>query len=276
MQVGIVGSGRMAIQLATYLVKCGCRLVVKVGDIGRTEQVKETLLKMLKKTTDNFDYLFSNILVVADYEIISSCDLIIETSKESAEYKLQIIRELSARCSDNAIIASNTSSIPIELLAKEYSAPDRVIGCHFFNPIHKMDLVELIVTPCTDGEVLSFMRQFVEKIGKVPIIVNDSPGFVVNRLLLPQINEAIRLMEQGVASKEDIDCAVKLGLNHPMGPFALADLIGLDVCYQILNEIFLQTKESFYAPANTLAHLVEQGNLGYKTGEGFYRYSTKK
>ncbi len=269
--VGIVGSGRMAVQIAAYLVEFEYAIIVKTGNASRNVSVIDGIKKILEKR-GNVEGCLDRIHLTSNFGDLRPCDLIIETSKEDVICKKEIFSQLSRVCDTDVIFATNTSSIPISELGEKVQDVSRIIGCHFFNPVSKMKLVELIITESTSDSVLKKMISFVKSIEKTPICVNNSPGFVVNRLLLPQINDAVRLMDNHVASKEDIDIAIQLGLNHPMGPFALADLIGLDVCFQILSEMYVQTGNVSYLPADSLKSLVEQGKLGRKTQEGFYKY----
>jgi len=213
-----------------------------------------------------------NIHYSTDLTTACSSQLVIEAVTENREIKTKLFARLAGIISPEAILASNTSALKISELAESASAPDQVIGMHFFNPVPAMKLVELVKIPATSPQTFELARQFVLKLGKEPVTVNQSPGFIVNRLLIPMINEAAWLFGDQVASSEDIDKAMQLGANHPLGPLALADLIGLDVCLAIMETLQAQLKSAKYQPAPALLKLVQEGKLGKKTGSGFHTY----
>ena len=200
-------------------------------------------------------------------------DLVIVPAVERADIKKHIFLQLDCVCREDAILASNTSSISITDIASVTKHPERVVGMHFFNPATVMKLTELIRGVFTSDEVYAKARAFAEAAGKTPVEVNECPGFVVNRLLIPMINEAVGLWAEGIASKEDIDTAMKLGCNHPMGPLALADMIGLDVCLFIMDTLYTETCDSKYRAHTKLRQLVRAGLMGRKTGRGIYDYT---
>lgn len=202
----------------------------------------------------------------------SECDLVVEAIPEILQLKLEIFSELDAICREDTILATNTSSISIESIAKATNRPDRVIGMHFMNPVPIMRLVEVINGPKTLVEVTDTVVSVAESMGKVALLCNDSPGFVSNRILCPMINEAILTLEEGVAEPEAIDGIMKLGMNHPIGPLALADLIGLDTVLHIMRVLHDGLGDDKYEPASLLVSMVEEGKLGRKTGKGFYKY----
>ena len=202
----------------------------------------------------------------------SECDLVVEAIPEILQLKLEIFSELDAICREDTILATNTSSISIESIAKATNRPDRVIGMHFMNPVPIMRLVEVINGPKTLVEVTDTVVSVAESMGKVALLCNDSPGFVSNRILCPMINEAILTLEEGVAEPEAIDGIMKLGMNHPIGPLALADLIGLDTVLHIMRVLHDGLGDDKYEPASLLVSMVEEGKLGRKTGKGFYEY----
>ena len=275
MRIVIIGSGNMGVQLSANLLYNNCEVLMIVGDINRSKEILSRIKHELQKRyseqfTDEIKFEIS-----ADYKKIGKCDLVLETSKEDSDYKKEIISKLSECELGDTVIATNTSSISITELGQNYRNPEKFIGCHFFNPVSKMDLVEIVVGNDTSDETYHMVREFVKSIGKKPVRTTDSPGFIVNRLLLPQINESIRLLESGIATAEDIDLAVKIGLNHPMGPLELADFIGLDVCYAILEEMCDKTGNEQYQPAGLLSQFVSENKLGRKTGEGFYKYESR-
>ncbi|MBN1195545.1 MAG: 3-hydroxyacyl-CoA dehydrogenase family protein [Methanomicrobiaceae archaeon] len=272
--VGVVGTGLMGSQIAEYLLRYGNNVIIKTRDDSRGERVFSKIKTKISKsfTEEETARSLNNLLITTKYSDLSSCDIIIEASAEEIGVKLEIFKELSDNCDGKTIFATNTSSISIDELSKVSKNPENCIGMHFFNPIERMDLIEVIIGRETSEETKRKIIEFSKDLDKNPIIVNNSPGFIVNRLLLPQINEAILLLEEGVASKEDIDSAVKLGLNHPMGPFQLADFIGLDICLSILEVLSKELSDERIKPANMLYLMVNDGKLGYKSKEGFYKY----
>jgi 3-hydroxybutyryl-CoA dehydrogenase len=211
-----------------------------------------------------------------DYTDLAGCDVIIEAIAEDITLKKEVFKDLTKVCKPSAILSTNSSSLSIDDLAGMTDRPDKCIGMHFFNPVHRMDLVEVVIGSATAEQTKSAIIDLVVKLNKKPIVVKDSPGYVVNRLLLPQINEAMYVLEEGIATKEDIESAVKLGLNHPMGPFELADFIGLDICLSILNVLSTKFDNPKYQPSQILKTMVAEGKLGFKSGQGFYSYGGKK
>jgi len=209
-------------------------------------------------------------------EGVKNCDLIVEAATENVDLKLKIFKELDKEAPKNAILASNTSSISITKIASVTNRPEKVIGMHFMNPVPIMKLVEIIKGYSTSDEVTNSIMKLSEDLGKVPVTVNDYPGFVANRILMPMLNEAIETLYNGVAGVYEIDTVMKLGMAHPMGPLQLADFIGLDVCLSILNVLYDGFKNPKYAPCPLLVNMVQAGKLGIKSGEGFYDYSESK
>ncbi len=203
-------------------------------------------------------------------------DLVVEAATENLNLKLRIFKELDETCDENTILATNTSSISITQIAAATTKPERVIGMHFMNPVPIMALVEVIRGYNTSHEVTQTIMELSKKLGKTPVEVNDYPGFVANRILMPMLNEAIETLYNGVAGVEEIDTVMKLGMAHPMGPLQLADFIGLDVCLSILNVMYNGFKNQKYAPCPLLVNMVNAGKLGVKSGEGFYDYSESK
>ena len=204
---------------------------------------------------------------------MAGADIVIEAATENEALKFQIFRELDAICAPAAILASNTSSIPIGRIAAQTKRPDQVIGMHFMNPVPVMQLVELIRALTTSDETFALTRDLCVKFGKTPAEAGDYPGFLINRILMPMINEAAYCLYQGVGTRENIDIVMKLGANHPMGPLALADLIGLDTCLAIMETLFQGFCDSKYRPCPLLRKYVEAGWLGRKVGRGFYEYA---
>lgn len=223
-----------------------------------TEEDKAAILRRIKPSTSLQDAV--------------DADIVIEAAVENMEVKSQIFRDLDQITYPNAILATNTSSLPITEIAAVTIRPDKVIGMHFMNPVPVMKLVEVIRGLATSDETFNVVKELAEKMGKVPVEVNDSPGFVSNRVLLPMINEAIYCVYEGVATPEAVDEVMKLGMNHPMGPLALADLIGLDTCLSIMEVLYDGFKDSKYRPCPLLRKYVAAGWLGRKTGRGFYVY----
>ena len=272
--VGVIGSGLMGTQIAEYLVQTGYPVILKTRSresiAGITSKIRKKLSKKLQE--QEVERCLEKLIVTTDYSDLDSVDIIIEASKEDLEVKKEIFSDLSKVCKPTTLFATNSSSLSIDALAEVTDRPDRFIGLHFFNPVHRMDLVEVVIGTKTSDATKEFAITFANDLKKQPIIVKNSPGFIVNRLLLPQINEAIRLLGDGIASKEDIDSAIKLGLNHPMGPFELADFIGLDTCLSILEVLHAGLGDEHFKPAPLLKEMVGQGKLGFKSREGFYCY----
>jgi 3-hydroxybutyryl-CoA dehydrogenase len=219
----------------------------------------------------------SNIITYIDMKDgVVGCDLVVEAATENVDLKMKIFKQLSETCNHNVILASNTSSISITQIAAQVVHPERVIGMHFMNPVPIMKLVEIIRGYSTSDEVTKIIMDLSVKLGKTPTEVNDYPGFVANRILMPMINEAVETLYNGVAGVEEIDTVMKLGMAHPMGPLQLADFIGLDVCLSILNVMYNGFKNPKYAPCPLLVNMVMAGKLGVKSGEGFYDYAESK
>ena len=224
-----------------------------------TEEVKEEILLRISGTTD--------------MNLAADCDLVVEAAIENMKIKKEIFAELDKICKPEAILASNTSSLSITEVASATARPDKVIGMHFFNPAPVMKLVEIIRGMATSQETFDAVKETSLAIGKEPVEVKEAPGFVVNRILIPMINEASFILQEGIASVEDIDTAMKYGANHPMGPLALGDLIGLDVCLAIMDVLYNETGDTKYRASSVLRKYVRAGWLGRKTGKGFYDYN---
>ncbi len=230
-----------------------------------------------KISEDDKNNTLANITTFTNFEDgVKGVDLVVEAATENVDLKLKIFKDLDRLCAKETILASNTSSISITKIASATSRPDKVIGMHFMNPVPIMKLVEIIKGYSTSEETYNLVKELSEKLAKTPVEVNDYPGFVANRILMPMINEAIETLYNGVAGVKEIDTVMMLGMAHPMGPLALADFIGLDVCLSILNVMYDGFKNPKYAPCPLLVNMVMAGKLGSKSGEGFYDYSENR
>lgn len=279
--IAVIGSGTMGNGIAHVCAMHGNK--VELIDISAEalekamKTIESNLDRMLKRAKIDEqlkDATLSNITTHVKMEDgVKDVDLVIEAATENLEVKLQIFRDLDRLTSEKTILASNTSSISITKIASVTDRPEKVIGMHFMNPVPVMKLVEVIRGYKTSDEVMEIIVQLSTDLGKTPVAVNDYPGFVANRILMPLINEAIFSLYQGVAGVEEIDTVMKLGMAHPMGPLQLADFIGLDVCLSIMHVLYEGFGEAKYAPCPLLVNMVTAGNLGRKSGEGFYDYS---
>jgi 3-hydroxybutyryl-CoA dehydrogenase len=272
--IGIIGTGLMGIQLAAFMLQLGYPTILKTRDERTVNQSIQKIRKILSKQSEEKEVnkMLQRLSITLQYSDLKTCDIIIEAVAEDIKIKKGVFNELSKICRETTIFATNSSSLSIDKIAEGISNPERCIGMHFFNPIHKMDLVEVVIGKKTSPNTQDTIVVFASDLNKKPIVVKNSPGYIVNRLLLPQINEAIYILESGITTKEDIDNAVILGLNHPMGPLQLADFIGLDICLSILEVLSIEFDNNKYRPAKLLYQMVKEGKLGYKSREGFYKY----
>jgi 3-hydroxybutyryl-CoA dehydrogenase len=277
--VGIVGAGTMGNGIAQTFATAGFPVVLR--DVGEAPldrgmgNIRKSLAKFVEKgrlTQEAYDTTVARITTTTELRDLAACDLVVEAIFENFEVKKAVFEELDLLLRPEALLASNTSSIDITRLAAVTKRPDRVIGMHFFNPVPLMSLVEVIRGLSTSDETYTTIRDLAVQLGKTPVEVRDYPGFVSNRVLMPMINEAVFTLFEGVASAQDIDTVMKLGMNHPMGPLTLADFIGLDVCLDILNVLYDGFKDPKYRPCPLLVKMVQAGKLGRKSGEGFYKY----
>jgi 3-hydroxybutyryl-CoA dehydrogenase len=277
---GVIGAGQMGNGIAQVVAASG--LSVIMNDI-KTEFVERGLASITrilsrnvekgKMTDEDKNSLLGRIKTSTSLQDMAAADFVVEAATENEPIKYQIFKDLDGICEAGVILATNTSSIPIGRIAAQTGRPQQVIGMHFMNPVPVMKLVEIIPGMATSDATFKTTWELAEKFGKTPAKASDYPGFIANRILLPMINEAVYCLYHGVGSREDIDTVMKLGMNHPMGPLALADLIGLDTCLAIMETLYDGFKDSKYRPCPLLRKYVEAGWLGRKSGRGFYEYS---
>ena len=281
--ISVIGSGTMGNGIAQTFALFNFSVTLYDISSESLDKGEKTILRNLQRmvnkdkiTQEEANNTVANIKYTTNFDSILNSELIIEAVSENLELKESIFKELDLKCPNNTILASNTSSISITKLAEKTKRKDKVIGMHFMNPVPIMKLVEIINSKYTSKETTDIITNLSKKLEKIALTVNDFPGFISNRILMPMINEAIESLDQGVANVKNIDGIMKLGMGHPMGPLQLADLIGLDVCKSILEVMLNGLKNPKYKPNKLLVQLVNEGKLGIKSGEGFYDYSNSK
>lgn len=281
MNIFLVGSGTMGTGIAQVLIcnsqierlyVCSRTLDKSHALVKRCQQKLERLVQKGKFNAADVKSAIDKISIVGNFQEVANCDLVIEAVAESYESKNDVLNEIAKYATDKTIVASNTSSLSITAIAANTNWPENFIGLHFFNPAPVMELVEIISGAVTSLETRARVCSFVESLNKKPVIVEEAPGFIVNRMLIPMLNEAVTILAEGVATKEDIDTAMMFGAHHPMGPLRLSDLIGNDVVLSIMDVIYKETGDSKYRAHPLLRKMVRAGLLGQKTNKGFYEY----
>ena len=281
--ISVIGCGTMGNGIAQTFALFEFKVKLYDISLNNLDNAKKTILRNLERMVkkgvishSELEKTSENISYTNEINSVLNSDLVIEAVTENIKIKESIFKELDNKCPEKTIIASNTSSISITQLANATKRKDKVIGMHFMNPVPIMKLVEVINSKYTSKETTNIILELSKKLNKIPLSVNDYPGFISNRILMPMINEAIEALDQGVANVKNIDGIMKLGMGHPMGPLQLADLIGLDVCKSILEVMLNGLKNEKYRPNKLLVDLVSEGKLGIKSGEGFYDYANSK
>jgi len=277
---GVIGAGQMGNGIAQVAAMSGLDVIMNDIEDEFVQRGLKTITKILSRSVDkgkmtaaDKDAVLGRIKTSVSLQDMAAADFVVEAAIENESIKNQIFKDLDQICEPGVILSSNTSSIPIGRIAAQTRRPEKVIGMHFMNPVPVMRLVEVIPGIATSEETFKLTWELAEKFGKTPAKSNDYPGFIANRILMPMINEAVFSLYHGVGTREDIDTVMKLGMNHPMGPLALADLIGLDTCLAIMETLYDGFKDSKYRPCPLLRKYVEAGWLGRKTGRGFYEYN---
>jgi 3-hydroxybutyryl-CoA dehydrogenase len=280
-RVGVLGAGLMGSGIAEVCAKAGYPTIVReVSDelvkkgVGRVESSLAKAVERGKLAAADRDAARSLLTATTRVDELAGCDLVIEAVVENLEAKKELFAELDRICGDSAIFCSNTSSLTITELAAATRRPDRFAGLHFFNPVPVMKLVEVVRTIATSDETVETLLEFAKSLGKEPVLAKDNSGFIVNRLLVPYLLDAVRALEEGVGSREDIDRGMELGCGHPMGPLKLLDFVGLDTTYAIAEIMFAEYREKRFAPPPLLKRMVLAGRYGRKSGRGFYEYGS--
>ncbi len=279
-RVGVIGCGLMGSGITEAVARAGFPVVVREVDDQflqkGLDRIKASMSKGVQRgklTQEQMEGAWERIVATTDLHALDQCDLVIEAAVENMDLKKQLFAELDRIVPPSAILASNTSSLSITTMAKATQRPDKVLGMHFFNPVPVMPLLEMVKTILVSDETLATARAFGERLGKTIIIAKDYPGFIVNLLLIPYMLDCVRALEHGIATKEDIDTGIKLGLNHPMGPFTLLDFVGLDTTLFIADAMYEEFKDPRYAAPPLLRQMVTAGFMGRKSGKGFYDYN---
>ena len=277
--VGVIGAGQMGAGIAQVCAAISknvilCDIKQEFVDNGLKTINRNLGRSVTKKRIrqEDMDLTLANIQTTLELSDLSECDIVIEAIVENVDIKKILFQDLGKSCKDETILASNTSSIPIGILAEASGRPELVVGMHFMNPVPIMNLVEVIRAKSTNDSTFDATFKLAENLNKVPVLVNDFPGFVSNRILLPMLNEAMFCVMEGVAEPEAVDTVMKLGMSHPMGPLTLADFIGLDTCLAIMEVLHRDLDDDKYRPCPLLIEMVRNGKLGKKSGEGFYKY----
>lgn len=277
--LGVVGSGLMGSGIVEVAARAGQRVVYLEASDELVESGRHRIETSVQRAVERgkldsaaSDEILARVAGTTEPNDLADVDLVIEAATEDADTKRAVFRRLDEVVRPEVVLASNTSSIPIVDLGAATKRPDRVIGMHFFNPVPVMGLIEIVKAITTSDETVEFAREYGAALGKTTVLSRDRAGFIVNTLLIPYLNDAIRMLEEGFASREDIDAAINLGLNHPMGPLRLADLIGLDTCAQIGNVLYEEFRDARFAPPPLLRRMVAAHQLGRKSGRGFYEY----
>jgi 3-hydroxybutyryl-CoA dehydrogenase len=277
--VGIVGTGQMATGIAQVTAQAGLRTIIRGrsqekadGSIKAIDKAFARLVEKERATEEDRSATIGNLVATDDIGALADVDLVIEALAEDMDIKLDFFRQLDQTCDERTILSTTTSSLSVTQIAMTTSRPTKVIGLHFFNPAPVMKLVEVVPTLLTNEDITEGARKLCEQLGKVPVVAKDRAGFIVNALLFPYLNHAVRMFEAGYASREDIDAAMMNGCGHPMGPLALLDLVGNDVSLEIVESLYDEFRDPCLAPAPLLKQMVAAGLLGRKTGRGFYEY----
>lgn len=280
--IGVIGSGQMGNGIAQVAAMSGLQVIMSdIEDefvqrgLGNIAKILSRNVEKGRMSSEEKEAVLARIKTTVDTKEMAAADFVVEAATENEAIKFKIFRDLDEICGPEVILATNTSSIPIGRIAAQTQRPDKVIGMHFMNPVPLMKLVEVIPGLATSEETFKTTWELAVKFGKTPVKANDYPAFIANRILMPMINEAIYCLYHGVGTREDIDTVMKLGMNHPMGPLALADLIGLDTCLAVMETLYTGFSDSKYRPCPLLRQYVEVGWLGRKTGRGFYEYAER-